>query len=119
MNRFFRLHFFLPFVIIVLVILHVVFLHNEISSNPLSLSSSTEKISFHPYYSIKDIFGIIVAIFFLLRFSIKFPFVLADCKNFIRANSLVTPTHIQPEWYFLFAYAILRSIPNKLRGVIC
>ena len=119
LNRFFRLHFILPFVILALVIVHILFLHEETSSNPLGLSSTNEKISFHPYYSIKDIFGVIIALFLFFSFIILFPYALGDCENFIKANPLVTPVHIQPEWYFLFAYAILRSVPNKLGGVIC
>ena len=119
LNRFFRLHFVLPFVILALVATHILFLHNETSSNPLGLSTKNEKISFHPYYSIKDTFGVALTFFLFLSFTILCPYVLGDCENFIQANPLVTPVHIQPEWYFLFAYAILRSIPNKLGGVLC
>lgn len=98
--------------------IHLVFLHETGSSNPLGLNRNLDKISFHPYFTSKDLFGFIVAycLFIVLRF--QAPWVLGDPENFIPANPLVTPVHIQPEWYFLFAYAILRSIPNKLGGVV-
>ena len=119
LNRFFRFHFIAPFLVLVLVMGHLLFLHTEISSNPLGLSAKNEKISFHPYYSIKDIFGVLAALLMFFIVVLQFPYLLGDCENFIPANPLVTPVHIQPEWYFLFAYAILRSVPNKLGGVLC
>nr|YP_010146833.1 cytochrome b [Yininemertes pratensis]QQP01062.1 cytochrome b [Yininemertes pratensis] len=118
LTRFFSFHFFFPFVVSALSVLHILFLHETGSSNPLGLSSDGEKVSFHPYYSVKDFFGFVVAMFFLLMLVFLSPFLLGDPENFVPANPLVTPVHIQPEWYFLFAYAILRSIPNKLGGVI-
>ena len=118
LTRFFALHYLLPFVVVFLVVLHIFFLHSTGSTNPLGLSSNTRKVAFHYYYSVKDAFGYFVFFFIFLFFTLKFGYSFMDAENFIPANPLVTPTHIQPEWYFLFAYAILRSIPNKLGGVI-
>lgn len=118
LTRFFALHYLLPFVIAFLVILHIFFLHLHGSSNPLGVSSSTNKVSFHYYYSVKDLYVYFVFMFIFIVFTLKYGYVFIDAENFIPANPLVTPTHIQPEWYFLFAYAILRSIPNKLGGVV-
>lgn len=118
LTRFFSLHFLLPFVIAALAAIHLVFLHLETSRNPLGLSTNIEKISFHPYFVIKDLFGAILLLAGFFGVVLGAPLILGDCENFIPANPLVTPVHIQPEWYFLFAYAILRSIPNKLGGVI-
>jgi len=101
-----------------LVITHLVFLHEQKSSNPLGIQTRTDKIPFHPYFSVKDLTRGIIAIFILTSLVLIKPFILIDPDNFLPANPLVTPAHIQPEWYFLFAYAILRSIPNKLGGVI-
>lgn len=118
LNRFFTFHFLLPFIIIAIVIIHLLFLHQTGSSNPLGLNRNTDKIPFHPYFTTKDTVGFIIAITILTILSLKEPYILGDPDNFTPANPLVTPIHIQPEWYFLFAYAILRSIPNKLGGVI-
>jgi len=118
LSRFYILHFLLPFVILFLVVLHIFFLHTTGSSNPLGLNSSSLKLPFHYYYTIKDIVGFVFYFFILFLVSFTIGYVLIDSENFIISNPLVTPTHIQPEWYFLFAYAILRSIPNKLGGVI-
>nr|WGO57780.1 cytochrome b [Episymploce sp.] len=118
LNRFFTFHFLLPFIIAAMVLIHLLFLHQTGSNNPLGLNSNIDKIPFHPYFSIKDTFGFIVLIMLLTILTLKEPYILGDPDNFIPANPLVTPVHIQPEWYFLFAYAILRSIPNKLGGVI-
>nr|YP_010946516.1 cytochrome b [Episymploce cheni]WGO57234.1 cytochrome b [Episymploce cheni] len=118
LNRFFTFHFLLPFIIAAMVLIHLLFLHQTGSNNPLGLNSNIDKIPFHPYFSIKDTFGFIVLIMILTMLTLKEPYILGDPDNFIPANPLVTPVHIQPEWYFLFAYAILRSIPNKLGGVI-
>jgi len=108
----------MPFIIAALSIVHLIFLHQTGSNNPLGLNSNKDKIPFHPFFSIKDLLGIIIIIFALVTITLIDPFILGDVENFIPANPLVTPVHIQPEWYFLFAYAILRSIPNKLGGVI-
>nr|YP_010981254.1 cytochrome b [Pselliophora bifascipennis]WOE90384.1 cytochrome b [Pselliophora bifascipennis] len=118
LTRFFTLHFMLPFVIAAMTMIHLLFLHQTGSNNPLGINSNMDKIPFHPYYSFKDIFGFIVMLTFLILLTLINPYMLGDPDNFIPANPLVTPVHIQPEWYFLFAYAILRSIPNKLGGVI-
>jgi len=118
LTRFFSLHFILPFILAIFVIIHIVFLHDTGSNNPLGTSKNIDKIPFHPYFTWKDIYGflIILIIFCLLIFI--WPNFLSDPENYIQANPIITPPHIQPEWYFLFAYAILRSIPNKLGGVL-
>lgn len=118
LTRFFSIHFILPFIIIAIVIIHLLFLHQTGSNNPIGIKSNNEKIPFHPFYSSKDVFGFIIILWILIIIVFIYPNVLGDTENFIPANPLVTPVHIQPEWYFLFAYAILRSIPNKLGGVI-
>nr|AML26517.1 cytochrome b [Staphylinidae sp. BMNH 1274674] len=118
LTRFFTLHFLLPFIVMALVMIHLLFLHQTGSNNPLGLNSNIDKIPFHPYYLFKDLFGFIILVMTLTLLSLINPYLLGDPDNFIPANPLVTPIHIQPEWYFLFAYAILRSIPNKLGGVI-
>jgi len=98
--------------------LHLLFLHETGSNNPTGLNSDADKISFHPYFSYKDLLGFVVLLLALTSFALFSPNILGDPDNFIPANPLVTPPHIKPEWYFLFAYAILRSIPNKLGGVL-
>ena len=118
LRRFYAFHFLFPFIIAFLVVLHLLFLHETGSNNPLGLNSNTRKIPFHFYYTRKDIVGFLVIIMIFTFIVMFFPMLLTDPENFIPANPLVTPVHIQPEWYFLFAYAILRSIPNKLGGVI-
>nr|QNJ33271.1 cytochrome b [Toxeutes macleayi] len=118
LTRFFTFHFLLPFVVAAFVIVHLLFLHQTGSSNPLGTKSDIDKIPFHPYFSFKDILGFLVMTMLLTILSLSNPYMLGDPDNFTPANPLVTPVHIQPEWYFLFAYAILRSIPNKLGGVI-
>nr|AGO28128.1 cytochrome b [Polytoxus fuscovittatus] len=118
LNRFFTLHFLLPFILIGLSLIHLLFLHQTGSNNPLGLSMQKDKIPFHPYFSIKDLMGVMLLMLLLMLLLLLEPQLLGDPENFIPANPMVTPIHIQPEWYFLFAYAILRSIPNKLGGVI-
>lgn len=118
LTRFFTFHFILPFIVLAITIIHLLFLHQTGSNNPIGLNSNIDKIPFHPYFSFKDIVGFIVIIMLLIILTLINPYLLGDPDNFIPANPLVTPIHIQPEWYFLFAYAILRSIPNKLGGVI-
>lgn len=118
LNRFFSLHFLLPFVITGIVIVHLFFLHQKGSNNPLGLNSFIIRIPFHSYHIIKDALGFIVILFFFFIVVFFFPCALGDSENFIIANPLVTPVHIIPEWYFLWIYAILRSIPNKLGGVL-
>nr|YP_010736710.1 cytochrome b [Charinus ferreus]WEM34694.1 cytochrome b [Charinus ferreus]WEM34707.1 cytochrome b [Charinus ferreus]WEM34720.1 cytochrome b [Charinus ferreus] len=118
LTRFFTLHFMLPFAILATVMIHLMFLHLTGSQNPLGAPSNTDKIPFHPYFSYKDILGISLTSLLFLLFSLLYPTLLLDPENFIPANPMLTPLHIQPEWYFLFAYAILRSIPNKMGGVL-
>jgi len=116
--RFYTLHFLLPFLVTGLVGLHLFFLHQHGSSNPLGLKCGPDKVTFHWYYSIKDIFGFCILMSGLLAVVFFFPYYLAEADNFIPADPLVTPLHIVPEWYFLFAYAILRSFTSPLGGVI-
>nr|YP_010390397.1 cytochrome b [Ctenocephalides canis]UPV72718.1 cytochrome b [Ctenocephalides canis] len=118
LTRFFMIHFLLPFIILAFVMIHLLFLHQTGSNNPLGINSNIYKIPFHPYFSLKDFMGFIFLLMMLIMLTLINPYMLNDPDNFIPANPLVTPIHIQPEWYFLFAYAILRSIPNKLGGVI-
>nr|Q35877.1 RecName: Full=Cytochrome b; AltName: Full=Complex III subunit 3; AltName: Full=Complex III subunit III; AltName: Full=Cytochrome b-c1 complex subunit 3; AltName: Full=Ubiquinol-cytochrome-c reductase complex cytochrome b subunit [Seleucidis melanoleucus]AAB38156.1 cytochrome b [Seleucidis melanoleucus] len=118
LTRFFALHFLLPFVIAGLTLVHLTFLHETGSNNPLGIPSDCDKIPFHPYYSIKDILGFALMLISLAALALFSPNLLGDPENFTPANPLATPPHIKPEWYFLFAYAILRSIPNKLGGVL-
>nr|YP_010417672.1 cytochrome b [Precis archesia]USF17792.1 cytochrome b [Precis archesia] len=118
LTRFYTFHFLFPFIIMMLVMIHLLFLHQTGSNNPLGINSNLDKIPFHPFYVFKDLIGFIILILSLILLSLTNPYLLGDPDNFIPANPLVTPIHIQPEWYFLFAYAILRSIPNKLGGVI-
>lgn len=118
LNRFFSIHFILPIIIAIIVIIHIFYLHQTGSNNPLIIDKNLDKITFNPLFSFKDLLGIIIIVFILSIFSLIFPFNLIDPDNFILANPLSTPPHIQPEWYFLFAYSILRSIPRKLGGVV-
>nr|QYY47809.1 cytochrome b [Bufo gargarizans] len=118
LTRFFTFHFILPFIIAGASMLHLLFLHQTGSSNPTGLNPNFDKIPFHAYYSYKDLFGFAIMLALLALLSTFAPNLLGDPDNFTPANPLVTPPHIKPEWYFLFAYAILRSIPNKLGGVL-
>nr|AIG53029.1 cytochrome b [Ctenotus inornatus]AIG53030.1 cytochrome b [Ctenotus inornatus]AIG53031.1 cytochrome b [Ctenotus inornatus] len=118
LTRFFTFHFLLPFAIMGASMLHLLFLHETGSNNPTGLTSNTDKIPFHPYFSYKDLLGATLFLMVLLLLALFSPNLLGDPENFTPANPLVTPPHIKPEWYFLFAYAILRSIPNKLGGVL-
>nr|AFA45738.1 cytochrome b [Cercopithecus ascanius katangae] len=118
LSRFFTLHFILPFIITAFTIVHLLFLHETGSNNPCGISSDSDKITFHPYYTIKDILGLILLLLILMTLTLLSPDLLNDPDNYTPANPLNTPPHIKPEWYFLFAYAILRSIPNKLGGVL-
>lgn len=116
--RSFSVHYLLPFIVSLLVILHLDFLHEQKSSSPLGIQKAMDKIPFHPYFMFKDLIRIRAFIFMLLIVKTQNPFFLIDPENFTPADPLSTPVHIQPEWYFLFANAILRSVPNKLGGVI-
>nr|BAI63568.1 cytochrome b [Cynops ensicauda]BAN05055.1 cytochrome b [Cynops ensicauda] len=118
LTRFFAFHFLLPFLIAGVSMIHLLFLHETGSNNPTGIPSNQDKVSFHPYFSYKDLLGFLLALLILLLISLIVPNLLVDPENFIPANPLMAPPHIKPEWYFLFAYAILRSIPNKLGGVV-
>nr|UEK25245.1 cytochrome b [Spilogale gracilis martirensis] len=118
LTRFFAFHFILPFIISALAMVHLLFLHETGSNNPSGMVSDSDKIPFHPYYTIKDILGILLLTLILTALVLFSPDMLGDPDNYTPANPLNTPPHIKPEWYFLFAYAILRSIPNKLGGVL-
>nr|ASQ41476.1 cytochrome b [Schistocerca alutacea]ASQ41479.1 cytochrome b [Schistocerca lineata] len=118
LNRFFTFHFVLPFIIAAMAAIHLFFLHQTGSNNPLGLNGDIEKIPFHPYFTFSDSITFVLMTSLLIMLCLINPYLLGDPDNFVPANPLVTPVHIQPEWYFLFAYAILRSIPNKLGGVI-
>nr|AGB14151.1 cytochrome b [Pelophylax plancyi] len=118
LTRFFTFHFILPFIIAAASMIHLLFLHQTGSSNPTGLNSNLDKVSFHPYFSYKDLLGFVIMLGALASLSTFAPNLLGDPDNFTPANPLVTPPHIKPEWYFLFAYSILRSIPNKLGGVL-
>nr|YP_010321791.1 cytochrome b [Stenochironomus gibbus]UKO32979.1 cytochrome b [Stenochironomus gibbus] len=118
LTRFYSFHFLFPFIILAMTLIHLLFLHQTGSNNPLGMNSNYDKIQFHPFYSFKDFLGFLFLFLFFSFICLLFPYTWGDPDNFITANPLSTPLHIQPEWYFLFAYAILRSIPNKLGGVI-
>nr|ANP94840.1 cytochrome b [Microtus arvalis] len=118
LTRFFAFHFILPFIITALVLVHLLFLHETGSNNPTGLNSDADKIPFHPYYTVKDFLGALILLMAFMILTLFFPDILGDPDNYTPANPLNTPPHIKPEWYFLFAYAILRSIPNKLGGVL-
>jgi len=118
LNRFFSLHFLLPLIIAALVIVHLILLHQTGSSNPTGTNPQYDKIKFFKIYLIKDISYMRVLIIIILVLCIIEPNILGDVENFNTASITTTPAHIQPEWYFLFAYAILRSIPSKLGGVV-
>jgi len=116
LNRFFSLHFLLPFVLVGAVILHLAALHLKGSNNPLGLTT-VEKVSFYPYFWQKDLFGWVCYFIVFFIFVFFFSNTLGHSDNYVEANALVTPAHIVPEWYFLPLYAVLRSVPDKLGGV--
>ncbi len=120
LNRFFALHFLLPFVIVGIVLLHLVALHSVGSNNPAGVEMKTKKdiIPFHPYFTLKDMVGFCAFFIILCYFLFFHPNSLGHPDNYIPANPLVTPAHIVPEWYFLPFYAILRAVPDKLGGVL-
>lgn len=117
LNRFFTLHFVLPFVICIVVFIHLALLHAEGSTSIFGVVDSQDLINFYPYFFYKDLFSYLVFLFVYFFVVFFYPNLLSHPDNYIKANPLVTPKHIVPEWYFLFFYAILRSIPNKLLGV--
>lgn len=118
LNRFFSLHYTLPFIIAALALVHLALLHLDGSTNPLGVDSSSDKIPFYPYFYVKDLFGFLILMAIFSYFVFFHPNTLGHPDNYIPANPMVTPPHIVPEWYFLPFYAILRSIPHKLGGVI-
>jgi len=118
LNRFFSLHFLMPFAIAGLVIVHIALLHRDGSNNPLGVESNSDKISFYPYFYVKDLFSLMGMIVFFSTLLFYYPNLLGHPDNYIPADPMSTPAHIVPEWYFLPFYAILRSIPDKLGGVV-
>jgi ubiquinol-cytochrome c reductase cytochrome b subunit len=118
LNRFFSLHYLLPFVIVGLMGAHLILLHNAGSGNPLGVDARSNTLAFYPYFVVKDFFGFFVYLMIFFIFVCFMPNYLGHTDNYIPANALVTPAHIVPEWYLLPFYAILRSIPDKLLGVI-
>ena len=118
LNRFFSLHFTFPFVIVGAVLIHLILLHEVGSNNPLGITLKTENIPFYPYFYTKDLFGLMILFLIFFIFIFYYPNTLGHPDNYIEANPMKTPLHIVPEWYFLPFYAILRSIPNKIGGVI-
>jgi len=117
LQRFFVLHFILPFLMVGLRVVHLVLLHEEGSRDPLGLDANVDKVVFHPYYTVKDFMGILMFFFVLLGVIFLYPSLFLEADNLTPANPLSTPAHIKPEWYFLQYYAILRAVPNKLGGV--
>jgi quinol-cytochrome oxidoreductase complex cytochrome b subunit len=118
LNRFYSLHYLMPFVIAGLVIIHLSLLHKDGSNNPLGINVATDNISFYPYFYVKDLFAFFLLVSMFAFFVFFFPNILGHTDNYIPANPMSTPAHIVPEWYFLPFYAILRSIPDKLGGVV-
>jgi ubiquinol-cytochrome c reductase cytochrome b subunit len=118
LNRFFSLHYLLPFILVALAAMHLIALHEHGSNNPLGVSSNTDRIYFHPYYSFKDLVGVFAFFLVLGYFVFYIPNQLGHPDNYIMANPMATPASIVPEFYFLPFYAILRAIPNKLGGVL-
>lgn len=118
LNRFFSLHYFVPFIIAGTAFLHLILLHQTGSNNPLGISSILDRVPFYPYFYVKDLFGFFIFVWIFSLFVIYAPNFLGHPDNYIEANPLVTPAHIVPEWYFLPFYAILRTIPDKLGGVL-
>nr|YP_003331189.1 cytochrome b [Rotaria rotatoria]ACT21458.1 cytochrome b [Rotaria rotatoria] len=118
LSRFFILHYIFPFVILVLSLVHLLFLHVNGSSNSLGVTSINDKVEFHWFYMLKDLVSFMILMLFFILMMLLMPFVFMDSENFLFVDIMKTPEHIKPEWYFLFAYCILRSVPNKLGGVI-
>nr|AHZ94357.1 cytochrome b [Lissoclinum patella] len=118
LGRFYTLHFIIPFLLIPMSMLHLFFIHKKGSNNPVGIFSDSLKIFFWPYYMIKDLLGFFFFLLFFFFFIFFLPVFFGESDNFIKSNPMNTPTNIVPEWYFLFAYAILRCIPNKSLGVL-
>lgn len=118
LNRFYSFHFLFPFILLVLVIAHLLFLHLSLSRNPLGIKKRIDYTEFHQFFTSKDFMGLIAMFIVWIFFTFFFPNLFIDPENYIPSNPMSTPTHIKPEWYFLPFYAVLRSVPNKLGGVI-
>jgi len=118
LNRFYSFHYLLPFLIVGISCLHLVILHEDGSSNPLGINKKVNRVNFYPYFYVKDFFAFFLSLLIFFIFIFYLPNILGHADNYINADPMVTPAHIVPEWYFLPFYAILRSIPNKLGGVI-
>jgi len=118
LSRFFILHYIFPFVILVLALTHLLFLHVNGRRNSLGVTSINDKVEFHWYYTLKDLVSILIILLFFILLLLLLPFLFIDSENFLFVDIMKTPEHIKPEWYFLFAYCILRRVPNKLGGVI-
>nr|YP_004581402.1 cytochrome b [Tubulipora flabellaris]ACB12465.1 cytochrome b [Tubulipora flabellaris] len=118
LTRFYALHFIAPFVLTVLVLIHLILLHEKLTPGPSGLANYDDMVWFHPYFSLSDGTTVLMMLFIFMAFVTFFPFTFLDPENFLEANTMMTPEHILPEWYFLPFYAILRSIPNKLLGVV-
>jgi len=118
LNRFFSLHYLMPFVIAGLTVVHLSLLHTEGSNNPIGINTNVDTVSFYPYFYVKDLLAFLILVALFSFFVFFYPNALGHSDNYIEANPLVTPPHIVPEWYFLPFYAILRSIPDKLGGVV-
>lgn len=116
--RFYSLHFIIPFLVLFVVLIHLVFLHRQGSRNSLGVDRNLDKLIFHPFFTVKDFFFFLVVLLFFIFFCFYYPYLLRDPVNNVPANFMQTPLHIQPEWYFLPYYAILRSIPRKAGGVV-
>jgi ubiquinol-cytochrome c reductase cytochrome b subunit len=118
LNRFFSLHYLLPFLIAGMTLIHLALLHKDGSNNPLGVNGAIDTVSFYPYFYVKDLFSFLILVLVFSFFVYFYPNALGHPDNYIPANPMVTPAHIVPEWYFLPFYAILRSIPDKLGGVV-
>jgi len=118
LNRFFSFHYLFPFIIAGVSIFHLSLLHIDGSNNPLGIKSTSNKINFYPYFYVKDLFAFFVLIGLFLFLLFYYPNLLGHSDNYIQSDSIKTPPHIVPEWYFLPFYAILKSIPHKLGGIL-
>jgi len=118
LSRFFILHYIFPFIILVIRLVHLIFLHVNGRRNSLGIVSRNDKVEFHWFYIVKDLFSFLLLILFFVLILFLVPFIFIDSENFLFVDIIKTPEHIKPEWYFLFAYCILRSVPNKIGGVI-
>jgi len=118
LHRFYVLHFLLPFILAAVSVVHLLFLHVTGSNNPLGVNRDIGRVPFHPFYTSKDLVGILIALFMMFFVRLLVPDLFLEPENYTPANPMVTPAHIKPEWYFLWVYAILRAVPNKTGGVV-